>query len=210
MRRLQIRIIRTVQAILVIAVALSYIHADWASLFASTLTLFATFLPAIMGRNVRLHLPLEFHFFIVLFAFATLFLGEVAGFYERLWWWDLALHSVSAVGFGIVGFVILYTLYDSKRFVAQPFVGALFTFTFAIAIGALWEIFEFTMDSLFGLNMQKSGLRDTMSDLIVDSIGAFVSATVAYLYIVRRGHGSGYLHRLIRRSLVFGKNVTKE
>ena len=37
---------------------------------------------------------------------------------------------------------------------------------FAITIGALWEVFEFGMDQLFGLNMQKSGLLDTMGDLI--------------------------------------------
>ena len=30
-------------------------------------------------------------------------------------------------------------------------------------IGAVWEIFEYGMDQTFGLNMQKSGLDDTMA-----------------------------------------------
>jgi hypothetical protein len=52
-----------------------------------------------------------------------------------------------------------------------------------LSIGALWEIFEFLMDSLFGLNMQKSGLIDTMWDLIVDALGALVISILGYLYL---------------------------
>jgi hypothetical protein len=62
-----------------------------------------------------------------------------------------------------------------------------------------WEIFEFSMDQIFGLNMQKpmlgdpSGLTDTMWDMIVNLIGAaivslsgwVVSAPVA---AAARGH----------------------
>jgi len=44
------------------------------------------------------------------------------------------------------------------------------------SIGALWEVFEFGMDQIFGMNMQKSGLVDTMGDLIVDAIGAGLAA----------------------------------
>ena len=59
----------------------------------------------------------------------------------------------------------------------------MFSFCFAVAIGVLWEIFEFTMDNLFGLNMQKSGLLDTMSDLIIDSIGAFLVSVSGFVYM---------------------------
>jgi hypothetical protein len=58
------------------------------------------------------------------------------------------------------------------------------------------------MDSLFGLNMQKSGLRDTMWDLIVDALGALVVSILGYLYL------KGYIklferldRRLIKRSV---------
>ena len=47
----------------------------------------------------------------------------------------------------------------------------------------MWEIFEFGMDSLFGLNMQKSGMIDTMTDLIVDAVGAFVGAFSGFLWL---------------------------
>ena len=64
-----------------------------------------------------------------------------------------------------------------------------FAFMFALGAGALWEIFEFTMDSLFGMNMQKpmlgdpSGLTDTMWDLIVDATGALVISVLGWRYL---------------------------
>ena len=77
-------------------------------------------------------------------------------------------------------------LYQDKKFKASPILIVIFGFSFAVAIGSIWEIFEFTMDSILGFNMQKSGLIDTMSDLIVDAIGAAVAAFVGYFYLIRK------------------------
>jgi len=71
----------------------------------------------------------------------------------------------------------------------KPAFVALFSFVFAIAIGSMWEIFEYSMDSFFDLNMQKSGLVDTMWDLIVDAVGALFIAVLGYWYMKR---GSEY------------------
>ena len=74
---------------------------------------------------------------------------------------------------------------------------AVFALAFSVAIGAVWEIFEFAMDSIFGLNMQKSGLVDTMWDLIVDTLGATVIAAMGFGYL-RTGKDS-FLERWIAR-----------
>ena len=71
-----------------------------------------------------------------------------------------------------------------------------------MAIGAVWEIFEFAMDGLFGLNMQKSGLVDTMWDLIVNMAGALVVSTAGAFYV--RGGDSMLFDRLVRRLLEQG------
>ena len=60
---------------------------------------------------------------------------------------------------------------------------AVFMFSIGMTVGGIWEIFEFTMDQLFGLNMQRSGLLDTMGDLIVDAIGAFFIALAGYVFL---------------------------
>ena len=58
------------------------------------------------------------------------------------------------------------------------------------------------MDKSFGLNMQKSGLDDTMLDLIVDAIGAFVGSTLGWLYLQQRSRGwaSGLITEFIARN----------
>lgn len=78
----------------------------------------------------------------------------------------------------------------------KPGFVALFAFVFAVALGALWEVFEFAMDSLFGMNMQKailgdpSGLTDTMWDLIVDAAGALVIAVLGRQWLRTAGTDS--------------------
>ena len=62
-------------------------------------------------------------------------------------------------------------------------------------MGTLWELFEFSLDWFFQFTMQKSGLIDTMTDLMVDVIGAFIAAILGYLYV--RNGDSLIVDRLI-------------
>lgn len=86
----------------------------------------------------------------------------------------------------------------------RPRFVALFAFMFAVGLGALWEIFEFSMDAFFGMDMQKamlgdpSGLTDTMWDLIVDSVGAAVIAALGFGYLKTQGSES-FLEQWIDR-----------
>ena len=168
---------------LVIAIVSAILNYNWLVLFVSVLTLFLTFLPAIIKRRYRIYLPAEFEILLIAFIYASLFLGEVHDYYTRFWWWDAILHGFSGLALGFIGFLILFVLYEEKKIKAKPGVIAMFSFCFGLAIGALWEIFEFAMDSWFGLNMQKSGLVDTMWDLIVDAAGSLISAVTGYLYL---------------------------
>jgi hypothetical protein len=92
---------------------------------------------------------------------------------------------------GIVGFLLVYLLNESKRVELHmiPVFISLFAFSFAVTIGTLWEIFEFVMDQLFVHNMQKpmmgdpSGLTDTMWDMIVNAIGAFIISFMGWWYL---------------------------
>lgn len=141
-----------------------------------------------------MEIPAEFHLTSVVFIFASFYLGEVQDFYHRLWWWDIALHTTAGLLMGMLGFLLVYVLNESKRveFNMTPGFIAFFAFTFGLAIGSVWEIFEFGMDQLLGTNMQKpmlgdpSGLTDTMWDIIVNAIGAFVISFIGYVYLRSR------------------------
>ena len=161
------------------------LRADWTNFALSLITLFLTFLPAVVGKKLHIHYRREFEIVILLFIYASMYLGEIHSFYYRFWWWDIMLHTLSGVIIGAIGFSLVYMLNEEERVAMElsPVFVAIFSFGFALSIGTLWEIFEFLMDSLFGLNMQKSGLIDTMWDLIVDALGALVVSVLGYLYL---------------------------
>jgi len=161
--------------------------------------LFITFLPIILGKRFDVRIPHGFETLAVIFLYMSLFLGETQSYYTRFWWWDLVLHSGSAFLLGILGFLMVYVLNERKEvdLDMKPKFIALFAFMFAVSIGALWEIFEYGMDQVFGLNMQKSGLQDTMWDLIVDVAGAAFISILGWGYINNREEDS-FLERWIR------------
>ena len=108
------------------------------------------------------------------------------------------LHSGSAFLLGILGFLLVYILNEKEEIGLdlKPGFVALFAFMFAVGMGTIWEIFEYFIDQVFGLNMQKSGLQDTMWDLIVDVIGAAIISFLGWGYIQTRETDS-FLERWI-------------
>ena len=172
--------------VLASACILALIERLWSMAFIAVLTFGLTTLPYIVRKWSGLYIPDSFLAAIAFFMFATIFLGEAANFYEQFWWWDIVLHAGSAIAFGLIGFVIVLFISQKDKIQTSPFWISILSFSFAIAIGTLLEIFEFAMDQLFGLTMQKSGLVDTMWDLIVDSLGAAIASTSGYFYLTKK------------------------
>ncbi|MET4682469.1 hypothetical protein [Brevundimonas faecalis] len=176
-------------AILIGAAVVGFITDEFSVTFVGIGTLLLSLVPIWLGEKVGVALPTAFVSAIAAFLCATLLLGEVGDFYERYWWWDVVLHGGSAVGFGLAGTLLMLMLVRGNRLTAAPFTVAFFAFCFAVMIGAVWEIWEFTLDQVFGLNTQKSGLVDTMWDLIVDAVGALIGAGAGWAYLKGREGG---------------------
>jgi hypothetical protein len=198
--KIQLVVSYFLQAIILATAIFSLARGRWFNAFLGFCILFLTILPAIVRRNYKVFLPVEFDLITVIFVFLAVFLGEWHSYYAKFWWWDAVLHTGSGFLLGIIGFLLVHILNEEHKIDLnmKPGFVALFAFVFALAFGAFWEIFEFTMDQLFGLNMQKNGLVDTMWDLIVDGIGALVIAFLGYLYI-RKQRKVLILDRIIKR-----------
>ncbi|MEC7760986.1 MAG: hypothetical protein VX874_03610 [Pseudomonadota bacterium] len=201
-----------VWAILVVSSVAAFILGDLMIGVVGLATLALSMAPAFMAERFHLKIPVYFYAGIVLFLFGTVFLGEAYDFYERFWWWDLALHTASAMGFGIVGVVLTLLMFEGDRYAAPPYAVAGIAFSFAVTIGAMWEIFEFGMDQLFGMNMQKSGLVDTMTDLMVDCVGAALGAASGYAYLKFRARSgpSGIINEFVTRNRRFFRKAASE
>lgn len=158
---------------------------NWLTLFIMIIGIVLMALPSMLEKKLKIDFPSELEIAILLFLVASIYFGEIHDFYYRYWWWDTVLHLLSGIIIGMIAFALIYILndYEKVKFNLSPFFIALFVFCFTLALGALWEIFEFAVDQIFGANMQKSGIVDTMWDLIADAVGGFIVAFIGYLYL---------------------------
>lgn len=154
----------------------------------------ALIIPSILDRNFKVEIPDKMYCLYLIFLYAAIFLGEVRDFYYTIPYWDTILHGFSGMMIGVIGFSVIDILnVQNDRVTLSPFFVAFFAFCFAVQVGVFWECYEFTSDGVLGTNMQKYQLKDgtkligreaiedTMEDLIVDSVGAFVASTIGYI-----------------------------
>ena len=151
-------------------------------------------IPRILETKFHVRIPSRMLVAFVVFLYCAIFLGEVRFFYYRFNFWDTVLHFFSACQLATLAYSIVSILNQSERVPVNMSAGfvALFAFCFAVSGGALWEIYEFTGDSLLDMNMQKwrteegeplighAALEDTMKDIIVDVLGAGVISLSGY------------------------------
>ena len=172
------------------------IKSDYYLMFVqSVLGILCLNLPGLVERRWGVQIPNTMLIPFVIFLYCAIFLGEVRSYYYTVPHWDKMLHLFSAGMLGTLGFSIISILNDSKKVPMQlsPAFISIFAFCFALSLGAVWEIYEYTFDGVLGLNMQKFmledgtqligrvALSDTMGDIIVDTIGAGAVAIFGYI-----------------------------
>ena len=157
-------------------------------------------LPRFLQRAARFRIPTLLCGVYLLFIWASVFLGEVYSFYYRFPGFDDLLHLLSSAMMGIFGFS-LFDMLSGGEGRGRRELRALFAFSLALTVGCLWEVYEFALDGLLGLNMQKhsypfgdglapllgrEALADTMKDICIDGLGAGLASLSGYL-ILRLG-----------------------
>jgi hypothetical protein len=168
--------------ILIGSLPYSIYKGDYLYSIAAVVAIALSLTPSIIERNYRVTLPVEVDFLITLLIFAHIFFGEQMKFYERIWVWDKILHVYGSAVVCMLAFMIVYTFHNTGKLrLTLPFIG-IFTFVFTLAVGGLWEIGEFTVDKLLGLNTQR-GLDNTMWDMIYDSLGGALIAVFGMFYV---------------------------
>jgi uncharacterized membrane protein YjdF len=203
-------VVSVVQVVMTISLCVAIYEQHWLNVAVVLGIIGVMAMPTLLGKRFDVHIPAEFEVLALIFMFASLFLGEVRGYYERFWWWDIVLHTSSGFLLGILGFLLVYVLNENDRIDLhmRPHFVALFAFLFSVAMGAMWEIFEFAMDQLVGTNMQKpmfddpSGLTDTMWDLIVDTLGALIISLLGWWHLKSKTQSfvDAWIHRFVERN----------
>jgi hypothetical protein len=128
----------------------------------------------------------RFYDFSLIVVMLLLAWGEVLGLYDSWSSYDNVVHfTVPLLTTGMVYLVLMrLDVLPELSALTQPHhrVGFFITaLCLGMAIGAGWEIVEFTLDSRTSSHLQIS-LYDTSTDLIFDTLGAAGSATILLLW----------------------------
>ena len=115
-----------------------------------------------------------------LFIFIGVCVGSTINNRTTFEHFDLVTHCASGVLSAWFGYDFANIIYR-KRGDLGPAMSSLFSLAFALSIAVGWEIYEFSMDSIYGMTLQK-GNADTMVDFISCAIGAVVTMLLVAFY----------------------------
>lgn len=113
------------------------------------------FLPRLVEKLFQVKVSFHVSLFLAIYVFCAVFLGEVCEFYYKISFWDSFLHVLMAFFLAFLGYMIGNQFFNEPNKRKSMIVIAYTSFCFCMAVGATWELIEFTIDSLFGTNMQK-------------------------------------------------------
>ena len=164
-------IVWTILRTLVLGVAIRCaFQQQWESFLTCILTLILFLAPAFVEKQFHLKLPTAMEITVLVFIFCAEVLGEIACFYVKYPLWDTMLHTVNGFLFAAFGFCLVDLLNEnqSMKFRLSPPFMALVAFCFSMTIGIIWEFFEFSMDHLLLLDMQKDTVLQGFQSVTLD------------------------------------------
>lgn len=179
------------EMMLIYMAVLNIISRQWKELAQVCLAIVCITLPFLLtflANKKKVVLPSSFQSITVVFIILSLYFGELKKFYQMFWWWDLFLHGIFGIYAAIVGIYLALGVFIKKNDIYKKHFAILisiFAFCFSVALGTLWEIFEFLGDFFFKTTMVGGSLEDTMTDLIIKTIGAVVASAICIYRKVR-------------------------
>ncbi|OZG68914.1 hypothetical protein [Bifidobacterium eulemuris] len=159
---------------------LQFLNGNYENVFLCVLTLFLLIVPSFVQVTFKIELPSTLEVIILVFIFAAEILGEISSFYELFPFWDTVLHTINgflaaAIGFSLVD---LLNRRETAKFNLSPLYLSLVAFCFSMTIGVLWEFFEYTMDNLFGWDMQKDTVVTSIHSVLLNPNHTSATVTI--------------------------------
>ena len=171
----------TILRLIVLATLVSSIlRGEYESAFICLLVLVLFMLPFFIQQNFGIELPSTLEIIILLFIFAAEILGELKCYFITFHHWDTMLHTTTGFLCAATGFALIDILNRNSRikFRLSPIYVALVAFCFSMTVGVLWEFFEFGMDRLFQMDMQKDTVVNSITSVMLDPTNSNIPVTI--------------------------------
>ena len=164
----------------------SIICGEYESAFICLLVLALFLLPFFIQQNFGIELPSTLEIIILLFIFAAEILGELECYFITYPHWDSMLHTTTGFLCAATGFALIDILNRNSRikFELSPIYVALAAFCFSMTVGVLWEFFEFGMDRLFHMDMQKDTVVQSITSVMLDPTNRNIPITIDGIHSV--------------------------
>ncbi len=181
------------------------VESSISNIFLIVLTTVALVVPWFIEVKYKVDIPDATEFIILLMLFFAVVLGFLHGYYENVHGFDKITHTLSGVTLSLVAFQVIYFLnrFEKVNLSMGPKLTAIFAYSFSLTLLVIWEFYEFGVDTIKYIidpnttsNMQKYmwtgtpssfpqdyGLYDTMMDLVVGGVGAFIVCIIGYFII---------------------------
>ena len=165
---------------------MSIIRGEYESAFICLLVLALFILPFFIQQNFGIQLPSVLEIIILLFIFAAEILGELECYFITYPNWDSMLHTTTGFLCAATGFALIDILNRNSRikFQLSPVYVALAAFCFSMTVGVLWEFFEFGMDRVFHLDMQKDTVVQSITSVMLDPTNSNPPITIDGIHSV--------------------------
>ena len=166
--------------IVLLTLVSSIIRGEYENAFVCLLVLVLFMLPFFIQQNFGIELPSTLEIIILLFIFASEILGELACFFITIPNWDSILHTTTGFLCAATGFALIDILNRNSeiKFELSPVYVSLVAFCFSMTIGVLWEFFEFGMDRLFLMDMQKDTVIHSITSVMLDPTNMNIPVTI--------------------------------
>lgn len=156
---------------------LQIFNRNYQNVFLCILTLMLMIMPGVVQATFKVEFPSTLEIIILIFIFAAEILGEISAFYMKFPYWDTVLHTLNGFLCAALGFSLVDIMNSQHKlkFELAPLFMAIVAFCFSMTIGVMWEFFEFGMDQIFHLDMQKDTVVTAISSTLLDPAGGNTS-----------------------------------
>lgn len=193
---------------MIVCAAYSFIHGDKVMGFESVACFIFSHLWDMFqifgGESFIIEVPPLSQTLLNIIIFIGIVFGSYLELFDKIWWFDNFMHILSGFVCASFGYDLAVIL-QRKKGKCSIILAAMFGLMFALSIAVGWEFYEFLMDSLHGTNLQLSkagpetamfdiskyhneygylGLVDTMTDMMMNSIGGIVG--MVFMIILRK------------------------
>ncbi len=154
-------------------------------LFSTTLTFIVLFLFSLKGR---FYLNKDKSFILFLLTTILFFdtIGNFWGWFDvdgilKYLWYDDVVHFFSPILVSLSGVWYLYVMKGNDKYLSIITASAV-----SLTLSSLWEVYEYWSDKIYGTEMLKGGIEDTMSDMTFGFLGVFLFFFLFYLFTKKK------------------------